>query len=141
MTLLSCVLFVVMLAWFENLCLFVCMCFKCFHIVVFYQSFLVFVSKIPKHIKTCIVISMFCLVSLYLWLCAFTSIACSLCTHIIVGEIYVIVVNKSSNSSWIIIQWFCWFWDMHRLVPIYLLTCLLFFLKELNKCKSPNEKR
>ena len=42
-------------------------------------------------------------------------------------DIYVIVVNWSSNLSWMISQWFCWSWDMHRLMPIYLPTCLLFF--------------
>ena len=35
-------------------------------------------------------------------------------------KIYVIVVNRSSNLSWMISKWFCWSWDMHRLVPIYL---------------------
>ena len=59
-------------------------------------------------------------------------------------ENYVTVVNRSSTLSWITIEWFCWSWDMHRLVLIYLLTLLfiyLFLLKELIKCKSPNEKR
>ena len=35
-------------------------------------------------------------------------------------DIYVTVVNRSSNLSWIISEWFCWSWDMHRLMPIYL---------------------
>ena len=55
-------------------------------------------------------------------------------------EIYVTVVNRSSTLSWMTSEWFCWSWDMHRLMPIYLPT-LLFLLKDLTKCKSPNEKR
>ena len=59
-------------------------------------------------------------------------------------DIYVTVVNRSSNLSWIISEWFCWSWNMHRLVPIYLPTHLfyfLFLLKRALKCKSQNEKR
>ena len=58
-------------------------------------------------------------------------------------DIYVIVVNRFSNLSWMISQWYYWPWDMHRLMPIYLPTHLFycFCLKELTKCKSPNEKR
>ena len=41
-------------------------------------------------------------------------------------DIYVIVLNKSSILSWMISQWFCWFWDIHRLVPIYLPTILFY---------------
>ena len=36
------------------------------------------------------------------------------------------VVNRSSNLSWMISQWFFWSWDMHRLVPIYLPTLLFY---------------
>ena len=45
-----------------------------------------------------------------------------------------IVVNRSSNLSWMISEWFCWSWNMHRLVPIYLPTHLFycFCLKELS---------
>ena len=119
----------------------------------FLSIFYYFYVKNQKHIKSrkfkkfdrhCWVLSqnMFYLVSLCKWLCASMSIACFLCTHIIVRnfEIYVTVVNRSSTLSWMTSECFCWSWDMHRLVPIYLPT-LLFLLKELNKCKSPNEKR
>ena len=41
-------------------------------------------------------------------------------------DIYVTVVNRSSNLSWMISQWYCWSWDMHRLVPIYLPTHLFY---------------
>ena len=41
-------------------------------------------------------------------------------------EIYVTVVNRSSTLSWMASEWFCWSWDMHRLVPIYLPT--LYFI-------------
>ena len=37
-------------------------------------------------------------------------------------------------------EWFCWSWDMHRFMLIYLPTLLL-LLKELSECKSSNEKR
>ena len=55
-------------------------------------------------------------------------------------EIYMTVVNRSLTLSWMTSEWFCWSWDMHRLMPISL-PALLFLLKELSKCKSPNEKR
>ena len=41
-------------------------------------------------------------------------------------DFYIIVVNRSSNLSWMVSQWSCWSWDMHRLVPIYLLTLLFY---------------
>ena len=41
-------------------------------------------------------------------------------------EIYVIVVNISSTLSWMISEWFCWSWDMHRLMPIYFPTLLFY---------------
>ena len=44
-----------------------------------------------------------------------------------------IVVNRSSNLSWMISEWLYWSWDMHRLVSIYLST-LYFFAKK----SSPN---
>ena len=103
--------------------------------------------KFKKIDRQCWVLSqnMFYLIPLCKWLCASTSIACSLCTYIIVGEIlkiFVTVVNRSSTLSWMISEWFCWYWDMHRLVSIYLPTLyFIFLLKELTKCKSPNEKR
>ena len=48
-------------------------------------------------------------------------------------DIYVTVVNRFSNLSWMISKWFCWSWNMHRLVPIYLPTHLFycFCLKSL----------
>ena len=49
-------------------------------------------------------------------------------------EIYVIVVNRSSNLSWMISEWLCWSWDMHRLVSIYLPTFYFCFAKK----SSPN---
>ena len=148
--------FVLMLVRVENR-LFVCFYFKCFYIFVFDQSFLVFMLKIQKRIKIekpkkvvwhrCVLSqNIFFLVPLYKWPCAFKSVACSLSTPYLCGrnlDIYVIVVNRSSNLSWMSSQQYCWSWDMHRLAPIYLLTHLLycFCLKEVTKCKSPNEKR
>ena len=87
--------------------------------------------KIKKFNQLCWVLSlsMFCLVPLYQWLCASTSIACLSMHSYHCGrnlEIYVTVVNRSSTLSWMISEWFCWSWDMHRLVPIYLHT--LYFI-------------
>ena len=148
--------FALMLVRVEN-CLFICFYFKCFYIFVFDQSFLVFMLKIQKHIKIakpkrvvwhrCVLSqNMFFLVPLYKWPCAFKSVACSLSTPYLCGrnlDIYVIVINRSSNLSWMSSQQYCWSWDMHKLAPIYLLTHLFycFCLKEVTKCKSPNEKR
>ena len=42
-------------------------------------------------------------------------------------DIYMTVVNRSSNLSWMISQWYCWSWDIHRLVSIYLLTLLFYY--------------
>ena len=41
-------------------------------------------------------------------------------------EIFVTIVNRSSTLLWMISEWFCWSWDMHRLVSIYLPT--LYFI-------------
>ena len=52
-------------------------------------------------------------------------------------DIYVIVVNRSSNLPWMISQWFYWSWDMHRLVclylPILLFSCFCLRDNELQK--------
>ena len=52
-TLIGCVLFVIIPAWVEN-CACLLFYFECFYIIIFffYQSFLAFVSKIQKHIKS-----------------------------------------------------------------------------------------
>ena len=137
--------------------MFVCFYIKCFYIASFYHYF--FVSKIQKHIKKIenqkVWLTLLNFVSKYVLPC--TSVLMALCIyerslfplHLYHCrrnfDIYVIVVNRSSNLSWLISKWFCWSWDMHRLVPIYLPTLLFIFflllLKELIKCKSPNEKR
>ena len=142
---------VLLLFWVDN-CLLVFFCFKCFYIGVFDQSFLVFMSKIQKHIKSrkskkfdrhrwVLSKNTFCLVPLYKWPYAFMSVAYSLCIPYLCGrnlDIYVTIVNISSNLSWMISQWYFWSWDMHRLIPIYLPNHLFycFCLKS-----SPNEKR
>ena len=41
-------------------------------------------------------------------------------------DIYVTVLNRSSNLSWMVSEWFCWSWDMYKLVPIYLPTYLFY---------------
>ena len=136
------------------LCLVVCCCLfelkivclfafalNVFTLLFFYQSFLVFMSKIQKHIKSwkskkvdrhrCVLSqNIFCLVPLYKWPCAFKSVACFLSIPYLCGrnlDIYVTIVNRSSNLSWMSSQWYCWSWDMHGLVPIYLPTILFYF--------------
>ena len=68
--------------------------------------------------------------------CTFVLLALCICEHSLFFmhsyhcgrnlDIYVIVVNRSSNLLWMISEWFCWSWDMHRLVPIYLPTHLFY---------------
>ena len=123
------VFLVIILACFDKF-LFVFKSFECF---LFDQSLLSFVSKIQKVwlALLCFVTCMFCLVPLYkLALCIYERSLFSMHSYHCGKnlDIYVIVVNRSSNLSWIISHWFCWSWDMHRLVPIYLPTLLYFCL-------------
>ena len=149
MTLSVCALFVIILAWFENFCLFV-ICFDCFYIS--YQFLLDFVSKIQKHIKSrrskkfdrhyCILSHAY--FALYLRTNGFMrSLFFMRSYHCGKNlDIYVIVVNRSSTLSWMISQWFCWSWDCIDLcLYIFPLFFFFFWLKELNQCKSQNEKR
>ena len=50
-------------------------------------------------------------------------------------EIFVTVVNRSSTLTWMISEWFCWSWYMHRLVSIYFLTLYFIIFAKKN---SPN---
>ena len=121
-----------------------------------FLSFFFFCQKIQKHIKNRKLKSLinfveFCLkacFALYLVLMALCIYEHSLFPmHLYYFgrtlDIYVTVVNRFSNLSWMISEWFCWSWDMHRLVPYISshLFILLFLPKEPTKCKSPNEKR
>ena len=140
-TLIGCVLFVISLVCFENFCLFI---FALNVFTFFFLSiFTCFCVKNPKTNKKykiqkvwlallCNVTCIFCLVPSYRWLCAFYECSLFFMHSYHCGknlDIYVTVVNRSSNLSWMISQWFCWSWDLHRLMPIYLPTLLfLFFL-------------
>ena len=116
-------------------------CLFAFALNVFFFSLLVFIisfmSKIQKVWST-----LFSFVSKYVLPCIYEHNLFPMHLYHWGGnfEIYVTIVNRSSTLSWMTSEWFCWSWDMHRLVPIYLPTLLL-LLKELTKCKSPNEKR
>ena len=143
MTLLGCVLFVVMLACFEKV-VFVCLLLFLNVFTLFFFFFLSIFSclcvKIPKtHKKVenpkCLIgIVVFChkhflpctfvQMALCIYECNLFSMHSYHCGKNL--EIYVIVVNRSSNLSWMISQWFCWSWDMHRLMPIYLPTLLFY---------------
>ena len=112
--------------------------FKCFYIVAFDQSFLAFVSKIQKHIKSrkskkfdrhyCVLSQAYCTFVLMI-LCIYKHSLFPMHSYYCGRNLdfYVIIINRSSNLSWIVSQWFCWSWDMHRLVPIYLPTLLFYF--------------
>ena len=120
--------------------------FLCFYIFVF-DHFFAFVSKIRKHIKSrksknSIEIIKFC--HKHVLPCTFVLMVLCIYERSLFPmhlyhcgrtlDIYVIVVNRFSNLSWMINEWFCWSWDMHRLVTIYFLTHLFycFCLKELS---------
>ena len=127
---------------------------KCFYMVVLDQSFPSCVSKIQKLIKSGkskkVWLTLLSFVSKYVLRCTFVQMVLCIYKHNLFPmhsyhcgrnfEIYVTVVNRSSTLSWMTSKWFCWSWDMHRLVLIYLPT-LLFLFKKLTKCKSPNKKR
>ena len=99
--------------------LFICICFKCYYIIVFDQSFLVFMTKIQKHKKSrksikfdqhCCVLSQ-AYFALYLCtngLCIYERNLFPMhwyhCGRNL--DFYVIVVNRSSNLPWMISQWF-----------------------------------
>ena len=152
-TLIVCLTYVISPAYVENLWLFVCYLLWMFlHFFIKLYWFLCLKSK--KHIKSgksksLIDIIVYChkhvlpctfvLMGLCIYERSFFFMHSYQCGKNL--DIYVIVVNISSNLSWMISQWFCWSWNLHRLVPIHLPTCLLFLLKELNKCRSQNEKR
>ena len=98
--------------------LFICICFECYYIIVFDQSFLVFMSKIQKHIKSrkskkfdqhCCVLSQ-AYFALYLCtngLCIYERNLFPMHSYHCGRNLdfYVIVVNRSSNLPWMISQW------------------------------------
>ena len=128
---------VLLLVWVKK-CLFVCFCFKCFYIAGFDHYF--FCVKNPKTQKKEKKIKKFdrlCwVVSKHVFSCTFVLMALCInerslfpmhlyyCGRTL--DIYVTIVNRSSNLSWMISEWFCWSWDMHKFVPIYLLTHLFY---------------
>ena len=119
---------------------FCCWLVVCLHVNIFlilsYQSFCFFLcQKSKKHIKienqkACLTLLSFCLKTCFaLYLCAnglvhFRTLLVFMHVYLCGRnlEIFVIVVNRSSNLSWMISEWFCWSWDLHRLVSIYLPT-------------------
>ena len=132
--------------------LFVCFCilsFIFFLMLLLTNLFLLMCQKSKNHIKSrksksLIDIVEFCLktcfasylcangfVHLRAWLVSLHSYHCERNL-----EIYVTIVNRSSNLSWMISKWLCWSWNMHRLVPIYLPTLYFFFV--FVKKSSPN---
>ena len=141
----------------DNVCLFAC-CFCCwlfacllvhtFNLFCFWSIFFLLVSKIQKshkkleNQKIWLTLLSFCLKTYFaLYLCAngfvhYRALLVSMhsyhCGRNL--EIYVIIVNRSSNLLWMISEWLYWSWDMHRLVSIYLPTLyFLFLLKRAHK--------
>ena len=137
MTLIGCVPFVIIPACVDN---YVCFLFALNAFTFFLgQSFLTFMSKIRKHIKS----RKSKKFDRHYWYCHKHVLPCTsvlmalcICEHSLFFmhsyhcgrnlDIYVTVVNRSSNLSWTISQWYCWYWDMYRLVPIYLSIYLFY---------------
>ena len=96
-------------------------------------------SFVSKHVLLCT----FVLMALCIYECSLFPMHLYHCGRTL--NIYVTVINRSSNLSWMSNEWFCWSWDMYRLVPTYLPTHLFycFCLKELSnvnlKMKRDNE--
>ena len=127
--------------------MFVCFCIKSFYIAGFYHFFF-FCVKNPKthkkNRKSKNLIDFVEFVSKHVTHCTFVLMALCIYEHSLFPmhlypcgrtlDIYVTVVNRSSNLSWMISEWFCWSWNMHRLVPIHLPTHLFycFCLKDLS---------
>ena len=114
---------------------FLFVCYLLWMLLIFLSIFTCFCVKNPKHIKSrkskkfdqhyC-VLSHACF-ALYLHTNGFAAFTSVTCFYALISlYIYVIIVNRSSNLSWIISQWFCWSWDLYRLVLIYLPTILFF---------------
>ena len=156
MTLIGCVICVNSPASIENFCLCVCYLVWMFLHFFYYQSLLVFVSKIQKHIKSKKSKKFdrhYCVFHKHVMSCTFVLMA--MCIY--ERSLYFMhslslwekswhlcdCVNRSSNLSWIISQWFCWSWNLHRLVPIYFPTFFFFCLKSSTnvnlKMKRDNE--
>ena len=140
MTLIGCVLGVISPASVENFCLFVC-----YLLWMFLQFFLInlYLFLCQKSKNTQKVEKPKSLIGIIVFrhkhVLSCTSVLMALCIykHSLFFmhsyhcgknlDIYVTVVNRSSNLSWMISQWFCWSWNLHRLVTIYLPTFFLFF--------------
>ena len=134
-----CLVVCLVLVWVEN-CLFVCFCFKCFYIDFFFSIFYCLLCQKSKNTqkvenpKCLIDIIVFChkhilpctfiLMALYIYERSLFPMHSYHCGRNL--DICVIVVNRFSNLPWMISQWFCWSWDMQRLMPIYLPTLLFY---------------
>ena len=132
-------------------CLFLFFCFFVFTLLLLINLFLLVCQKSKNHIKSrkskkidryCWVLSqnMFYLVPLCIYEHSLFPTRSYYCGRNF--EIYVTVVNRSSTLSWMISEWFV---NLETCIDLRLyifpLFILLFLLKELTKCKSPNEKR
>ena len=133
-------MFVWLLVVFADGCLLVYLCILLILSLFFINLFLL-VSKIQKshkkleNQKVWLTLLSFCLKTCFaLYLCAngfvhFRVLLVFMHSYYCGKnlEIYVIVVNRSSNFSWMISEWLWWSWDMHRLVSIYLPTLYFYF--------------
>ena len=132
-----CLVVCLLVVWVDNW-LFVYFCFECFYIASFDHYFFcvknpkmhkkienrkvwsTLLSFISKHVLPCT----FVLMALYIYEYSLFPMHLYPCGRTL--NIYVTIVNRSSNLSWMISEWFCWSWDMHRFVPIYLSTYLFY---------------
>ena len=138
---------------YENWKLYVCFCFcsfkMFFKLLLLINLFFLVCQKSKNHIKSrkskkfdqhCWVF-----VSKYVLPCTFVQMDLCIYEHSLFPmhlyhcgknfEIFVTVVNRYSTLTWMISEWFCWSWDMHRLMSIYLPT--LYFIVFAKK-SSPN---
>ena len=134
-----------LIMWIENF-LFLLSSFKIFlncrflFIYFFINLFLLVCQKFKNDIKSREIqnvwSTLLSFVSNYVLSCIFMQMALCIYKHSLFPmhlnhcgrnpEIFVTVVNRSSTLTWMISEWFCWSWYMHRLVSIYLLT--LYFI-------------
>ena len=117
-------------------------CFKCFYIVFFFIIINLFLLLWQKSKNTYKVENLKSLINIivrchkHILPCTFVLMALCIYERSLFFlhsyhygktlDIYVTIVNRSSNLSWMISQCFCWSWDMHRLVSIYLPTLLFY---------------
>ena len=141
MTLIDWVLSIIILACVEN-CACLLFTLNVFTLLLLINLFLLVCQKSKNHIKSrkSKKFDWHCWVFILKYVLPYTFVQMALCIyeHSLFPmhsyhcgrnlDIYVTVINRSSSLSRMISEWFCWSWDMHRFVSIYLPTLLFFFV-------------